>query len=309
LLVLLPVIVGLQTLRLSAFAGPVVALGWGLAPYLIFGVVFYFLGKGLAGWVQRGQAERSESMESAPGVGESDGASLDQDFELEKNRLLAIQEELRKKLARDLHDGPTQSVAALALRVNIARRTLEKDGQAAVEELVKVEDLARRTTKDIRHVLFLLRPLVFDSQGLVAALESLATMMEDYYKINIALKADVETAVRLEVSERIVLFYLSEEAVNVARKFAGANNILVRLRANGDGYTLLEVEDDGASQADRSVQSENGVSLRQILEEMNNRAQLVDGSLDYQAGSGQGNCLVLSIPQRAAPRRSTGQAA
>ena len=70
----------------------------------------------------------------------------------------------RKKLARDLHDGPTQSVA---MRVNYTRRILAKDTSAAVKELEKIEDLARRTTKEIRHMLFTLRPLVLESQGLV----------------------------------------------------------------------------------------------------------------------------------------------
>jgi signal transduction histidine kinase len=82
--------------------------------------------------------------------------------------MMDIQEEARKKIARDLHDGPTQSIAAIAMRVNFARRLMERDFKAASEELYKIEELARRTTKEIRHMLFTLRPLVLESQGLVA---------------------------------------------------------------------------------------------------------------------------------------------
>ena len=64
----------------------------------------------------------------------------------EKERLIEVQEEAQKKLARDLHDGPTQGVAALAMRANFVRRLLERDGNAAGEELFKMEDLARLKT-------------------------------------------------------------------------------------------------------------------------------------------------------------------
>ena len=78
-------------------------------------------------------------------------ARLYRDLEQEKERMTEIQEEARKKLARDLHDGPTQSIAAIAMRTNFARRLMERDPKAAADELFRVEDLARRTTKEIRH--------------------------------------------------------------------------------------------------------------------------------------------------------------
>ena len=60
---------------------------------------------------------------------------------------------------------PTQSVSAIAMRVNMAQRILQKDPKAAGEELARIEDLARRTTKEIRHMLFTLRPLVLEIQA------------------------------------------------------------------------------------------------------------------------------------------------
>lgn len=309
LLILLPVLVGFQALRFSEIASPFLSIGWSLALFIVFGFFFYFLDKALAGWLQNIQVRQNQGLRTASGDGELTTDSQARDFEKERQRLLAIQEEVRKKLARDLHDGPTQSVAALALRANIARRTLEKDGKAAEEELVKVEDLARRTTKDIRHLLFLLRPLVFESQGLLPALESLTTMVGDSYQIHITLQADPDAASRLEASQQVILFYLAEESLNVARKFATAQNVWMRLKQDGGGSALLEVEDDGRSLLDRNAQSENGVSLHQILEEMDGRAQLIGGSLEYRAGSGQGNCLTLSVPIDAASYRSADPSA
>jgi len=93
--------------------------------------------------------------------------------------MIEVQEEARKKLARDLHDGPTQSVSAIAMRLNLIRMMLTRAPEKVEDELIRAEDLARRTTKEIRHMLFTLRPLVLESQGLHAALEAMAEKMLD----------------------------------------------------------------------------------------------------------------------------------
>ena len=98
-------------------------------------------------------------------------ACLYRDLEQEKERMMSIQDEARTKLARDLHDGPTQSIAAIAMQVNYARRFVDRYPKAAADELFKIEELARRTTKEIRHMLFTLRPLVLETQGLAKALK------------------------------------------------------------------------------------------------------------------------------------------
>jgi signal transduction histidine kinase len=114
-------------------------------------------------------------------------ARLYQDLLEEKERMIEVHEEARKKLARDLHDGPTQSVAAMAMRINLTRRMFDKDAKSALDELVKIEELAHRTTKEIRHMLFTLRPLILESQGLKAALQSMAEKMRETYTQNVVI--------------------------------------------------------------------------------------------------------------------------
>src|SRR5690606_19457388 len=74
----------------------------------------------------------------------------------EKERIVEVEEDARKKLARDLHDGPTQNVSAIAMRMSYISRLLERDPGEVPGELKKVEDLARKTTKEIRDMLFTL---------------------------------------------------------------------------------------------------------------------------------------------------------
>jgi signal transduction histidine kinase len=223
-------------------------------------------------------------------------ARLYRDLELEKERMMEIQEEARKKLARDLHDGPTQSVAALAMRVNFARRLMERDNKAASEELYKVEELARRTTKEIRHMLFTLRPLVLESQGLIAALESMAEKMRETFSQNVIIEADQNIVHQIEMSKQVVVFYIAEEAVNNARKHAQADHIWVRLRPAEDDLAILEIEDDGSGFDIGGVDStyENRGSLGMV--NMRERAELINGILRIESASEKGTIISLLIP-------------
>ncbi len=223
-------------------------------------------------------------------------ARLYADLEQEKERMMEIQEEARRKLARDLHDGPTQSVAAIAMRVNFARRLIERDMEAAQKELVKIEDLARRTTKEIRHMLFTLRPLVLESQGLRAALQAMADKMRDTYAQNVVIDVQAEAVENLEIGKQAVVFYIAEEAVNNARKHAEAAHIWVRLKLIKADIALLEIQDDGVGFNLAAVDAtyDNRGSLGMV--NMRERAELVNGLLHIESAEGKGTRIQVVIP-------------
>jgi signal transduction histidine kinase len=225
-----------------------------------------------------------------------ENARLYQDLEQEKERMMEIQEEARKKMARDLHDGPTQSVSAIAMRVNFARRLLERDPKATMEELYKIEDLARRTTMEIRHMLFTLRPLVLESQGLIAALESMAEKMRETYSQNVIIQADPNLVEELEMGKQAVIFYIAEEAVNNARKHAQAKHIWVRLNLFREDLGVLEIEDDGVGfdLGEVNTSYENRGSLGMI--NLRERAELINGVLNIDSSLGRGTRIQLAIP-------------
>lgn len=223
-------------------------------------------------------------------------ARLYHDLEQEKERMLEIQEEARKKLARDLHDGPTQSVAAIAMRLNFARRLMEKDTKATAEELAKIEDLARRTTKEIRHMLFTLRPLVLESQGLISALEAMAEKMRETYNQQVLIEVDPKVIEQLEMGKQTVIFYISEEAVNNARKHAQADHIWVRLKAVDADLALLEIQDDGVGFDVRSVDVSYDQRGSLGMVNMRERTELVNGLLRIDSAPGKGTRIQVLIP-------------
>jgi signal transduction histidine kinase len=242
-------------------------------------------------------AERVELLEA---VGQQamvalQNARLYRDLELEKERIMQIEEEARSRLARDLHDGPTQSVAALAMRVNFARRLLERDAKAASQELFKVEDLARRTTKEIRHMLFTLRPLILESQGLVMALKQLADKVKDTLDQNVIIEADSDVADNLEMGKQGVIFYIIEEAVSNAAKHAEARHIWVRLKEEGDLF-ILEVEDDGVGFDVGAVDKDYAQRSSLGMVNMRERAELVNGVFHLESETGVGTRITVFVP-------------
>lgn len=225
-------------------------------------------------------------------------ARLYQDLVEEKERMAEVYEEARKKLARDLHDGPTQSVAAMAMRLNITKRMIAKDVKAALDEVTKLEELAHRTTKEIRHMLFTLRPLILESQGLAAAIQAMADKMMETYSQKVAVDIEERAVQLLEMGKQGVIFYIVEEAVNNARKHASAEIISVKLRQIDTGVVLLEIMDNGVGfdvQAvtqnydKRSSSSLGMVNLRE-------RAELVNGYLQIESKPKKGTKIQVYIP-------------
>ena len=223
-------------------------------------------------------------------------ARLYQDLIEEKERMVEVQEEARKKLARDLHDGPTQSVAAMAMRINLARRMMTKNVEQATEELVKVEELAHRTTKEIRHMLFTLRPLILESQGLNAALEAMAEKLRETFTQNVLINVDEKILEDVEMGKQGVIFYIIEEATNNARKHANAAHVWVRLRPFETGIALLEIEDDGlgfdVAAVNKSYDTRGSLGMVNLRE----RAELVNGLLNIDSAPGKGTRIQVYIP-------------
>ncbi len=225
-------------------------------------------------------------------------ARLYQDLVEERDRMVEVHEEARKKLARDLHDGPTQSVAAMAMRLNIARRMLEKDPKVAGDEIVKIEELAHRTSKEIRHMLFTLRPLILESQGLQAAIKAMADKMRETYNQNVIVDISEQVTAQLDMGKQGVIFYIIEEAVTNARKHANASTIWVRLKLVEQTMAVLEIEDDGVgfdvAAVNKAYDKRSSSSLGMV--NLHDRAELVNGLLNVQSAPGKGTKISVYLP-------------
>ena len=214
----------------------------------------------------------------------------------ERDKLIDAEEDARKKLARDLHDGPTQDVAAIAMRMSIIQKLLERSPSEVPNELRKIEELARKTTKEIRHMLFTLRPLVLENQGLTAALGQLADKMKESYDQPVTVRVSRDAERYLDTHQQGVIFYIIEEAVGNARKHAQANMITVNVYKQED-VILVNISDNGVgfdtTEAEQKAMERGGhlgmINLRE-------RAEMVGGTLRMESARGKGTSITVVVP-------------
>ena len=224
-------------------------------------------------------------------------AQLYQDLREEKERIVSVEEDARKKLARSLHDGPTQNIASIAMQAHFVRKLIENAGsqERVSEELEKVEELARQTTNQIRHMLFTLRPLILETQGLQAALEQYISKLRDTSETAITLEADARAAEMLDKETEGRVFYIIEEAISNARKHSEAENIWVRLQVREGGGFLAEVEDDGKGFDVNAVQMTYDRRGSLGLVNMHERAAMTNGDLTVSSAPGEGTRVRLEL--------------
>jgi signal transduction histidine kinase len=137
---------------------------------------------------------------------------------------------------------------------------------------------------------------VLESQGLVAALVSMAEKMHETYNQSVTIEADPQVPTKLESSKQGVVFYIIEEAVNNARKHAQAANICVRLKPNGDDVVVVEVQDDGEGFDLETVGNsyEKRDSLGMV--NMRERTELLNGVMQIESSPGKGTLVRIIIP-------------
>ena len=213
-----------------------------------------------------------------------------------KGHLVEISWKSRKKLARELHDGPVQAVAALAMRASIIRRLVERPSESLDAELDNIEELARRTTREMRYLLFRMYPVVLESQNLEVALKDLVDKIQETFSQRVWLSLDLDVINELGEALQALIFDISVEAINNARKHAQPANIWVRLNRGSDDTVLVEIEDDGL-----------GFDVSKVNERYPNReklglsivrawVELFQGDLDIVSSPGKGTMIQARIP-------------
>ena len=223
-------------------------------------------------------------------------AHLFQELKLERDQIIKVQTEAQRRLARALHDGPTQTVAAIPMQISRARHLLKRDVKAAEEALYQTEELARRTSQQIRHMLFTLRPLVLESEGLIAALDSMAEKTKETFGQNVIVETDPKLVEQLDMNTQTVIFTVAEEAVNNARKHAKAEHIWVKVQRLQADLAFLEIEDDGKGFLVDDVMGNYDDRGSLGMLNMRERAELVQGVFHIKSIPGEGTQIQVVLP-------------
>lgn len=221
-------------------------------------------------------------------------AKLYQNLRGERDRIIEAETSARAKLARDLHDGPTQSVAALAMRLDFIRLLMDRDQPQAKEELEQAREAVMHIGKDLRGLLFTLRPLTLESQGLSAALKQYAERLRENDNVPIQMQPG-EFGNELDPNIAGTVFAVIEEAVSNARKHAGGANIFVQVQQQSSTL-IATVRDEGPGFDVAQVNSNYAERGSLGLLNMRERARLIEGTLQIESAPGRGTRVTLRVP-------------
>ena len=219
-------------------------------------------------------------------------ARLIAELRSQRDTLLEREDEMRRQLNRDLHDGPAQALAAITMSLEFIKRLMEREPARVNDELEKVTQMARRANQDVRTLLFELRPMSLDSQGLFPTLE---LYLERFKEGSTKVLLEGRDFGLVDKAAQAMLFNITQESVNNALKHARAQHIWVRLRRD-DNVVHLEIEDDGSgfdlSRVRESYDERGSFGLMNIEE----RARLVNGVAYIESRAGKGTKVTVAVP-------------
>ena len=204
-------------------------------------------------------------------------------------KIIQAQEEERKRVAREIHDGPAQSLANLIFRFEFAYEMIDKDYEKAKEELVDLRDVVKKSVKDVRKIIYDLRTMSLDDLGLVPTLEKYIEKFSRQTELEIDFKVLGEVR-RLDDCYHITVFRLVQEGLNNINTHAHATSARVILEYKKENINLLIVDDGRGFDIDEVKDDKFGlISMRE-------RCELLQGSLEINSRPKLGTRINIKIP-------------
>jgi two-component system NarL family sensor kinase len=210
-----------------------------------------------------------------------------------------VQEDERRRLARELHDGLGQTLTALTHQLGRLQQKIPEDQPGSVAaRLADSVELARLALNESRELSRLLRPPVLDDLGLPAALSWLARTLEERTGMHVELAVE-GLAERLDADLETLVFRIVQEALTNVLRHSGVDRAEVMVAKNG-GSLELRVADRGKGFDARTVfapAAATGVGLRG----MRDRLELFGGRLELTSAARQGTVISATVPLLEAP--------
>ncbi|SHH00038.1 sensor histidine kinase [Tepidibacter thalassicus] len=208
-------------------------------------------------------------------------------------KIIKSQEEERRRIVRDIHDGPAQSIASLVIKFEIIDRLMSKNVSLVKDEIKNMKNVLRATLKDVRRIMYDLSPSSIDDLGLVPTINRIISDIEYEKDINIDLAVLNNEKIPNSLI-RLTTFRIIQESLNNACKHSKAKNIKIRLDINKKRVAGV-VEDDGIGFDVNSVdklKDSLGIGF------MKERASLLDGQLTIDSKIGKGTKVIFAFPNK-----------
>ena len=206
-------------------------------------------------------------------------------------KIITAQEEERKRLSREIHDGPAQMMANVLMRTDLIERIYREKGiEQALAELSDLKLTVRNALSEVRRIIYDLRPMALDDLGIIPTLKKYTSTRMEYHRgIDIKFRS-IESEVPLPKDYEVAIFRLVQECINNALKHANPTEITVKIEW-ATKFINIVVRDNGIGFNTKDIK-QGSFGLIGLQE----RIELIKGSMDVQSVIGQGTLVMFQIP-------------
>ena len=213
-------------------------------------------------------------------------------------RIIKAQEEERQRVAREIHDGPAQSMANVVLRAEICEKLMDLEPEKVREELHDLKRMVRESLQEVRKIIFNLRPMALDDLGIVPTLKRYLADLQKRTDNVMELTVLGDEEQRLPSALEVAIFRIVQEALNNTVKHSGARHCIIKLELLA-GRVNIVVSDDGCGfDTEQVLHAAGGDNDSFGLLGMRERVQLLAGEININSAPGKGTEISITIPTR-----------
>ena len=205
-------------------------------------------------------------------------------------KIIKAQEEERRRVAREIHDGPAQSMANVVFRAEVCERLIDTDIERSKAELRALREQVRDCLKETRKIIFDLRPMTLDDLGLVPTIRRILDTFRERIGVMTEIRVMGEEK-RLDSHFEIGLFRIIQEALHNIEKHAKATHVIVRIEFNLKAISVI-IQDDGKGFDSAETVGSESFGLMGIRE----RVDLLSGELNIKSEKNQGTKVTIKVP-------------
>lgn len=210
-------------------------------------------------------------------------------------KIILAQEEERKRIAREIHDGPAQMLANLVLRTEIVERMLVKQEFGLVQdEVIDLKSQVRSSLEEMRKVIFNLRPMALDDLGLIPTMRKFVHDFEEKNKIRTSFETRGKEH-RLSSAMEAAVYRLIQEALSNVAKHAQATYVWVEITYQAQMIKIV-VKDNGIGFNLQQIKREQSKRESFGLVGMRERVELLEGRMEIESADQEGTTIVIHIP-------------
>jgi len=205
-------------------------------------------------------------------------------------KIIQAQEDERRRISREIHDGPAQMLANILLRSELVDRAVrEQTVDQALKEIQSIRKMLRSSLREVRRIIYDLRPMALDDLGIVPTIRKYVTTTAEYTNLDIEF-ITLGDEKRLEQEYEVTLFRVMQESLQNAIKHSEGSKIVVRLEI-GESFLSLMVTDDG-----KGFDPEQKKDKTFGLVGMKERVEMLKGKLLVESSSEKGTRIYINIP-------------